>query len=340
MAVPVPASNWNLFISVADTMVREAWSSTPIKYPEFATTVGMGKASIWTDGWIGRMPKARLWSGPRLYQSPNPQTYQVVPQPFELSYTIDKFRYDDDGYGVFYPMLQDFALQVAHWPDYQMRDLLEATGAWSSTQSQLGLDGLSNFNTAHQTNVYSLTPGTLNAGTAYCNDFTSGGVSINGATVGGQLSTTAIMTIAEYAATIRDEAGERMGVTITHLMHPSTLRAEVEYNLKNMMAAGSVGYTTWGGAQTQVGATDNVVKRFGIEPIENPYLASFTKFYMLDNSKAIKPYRWIEREAFDIVPLVNPTDPIVVNMHQFAWVGSGRGAPAFSPAWLGFRSGP
>ena len=340
MAAPVPTSNWNVFVTIADTMVREAWSSTPIVYPGFTTTETMGKASIWTDGWIGRMPKARLWSGPRMYQSPNPQTYQVVPQPFELSYTIDKFRYEDDGYGVFYPMLQDFALQVAHWPDYQMRDLLEASGAWSSTQSQKGLDNLSNFNTAHQTNVYSLTAGTLNAGTAYCNDFTSGGVMVNSVTVGGALSTTAILTIAEYAATIRDEAGERFGINISHLMHPPTLRAEVEYNLKNMLAAGSVGYTTYGAAQTQVGATDNVVKRFGIEPLENPYLSSFTKWYMLDNSKGVKPMRWIQRKAFDFVPLIEPSNPLVVNNHQFAWVGSGRGAPAWSPSWLMFRSGP
>jgi len=119
----ITPANWQPFIIQADTSVREAWSAAPVEYAEYTTEKTLGKASIWTDGWIGRMPKARLWSGPRMYQTPNPQTYQVVPQPFELSYTIDKFRYDDDGYGVFYPMLQDFALQVAHWPDYQMRDL-------------------------------------------------------------------------------------------------------------------------------------------------------------------------------------------------------------------------
>jgi phage major head subunit gpT-like protein len=107
-----------------------------------------------------------------------------------------------------------------------------------------------------------------------------------------------------------------------------------------MLAAASVGYSTWGAAQTQVGATDNVVARMGIEPIENKDLASFTKWYMLDNSKGVKPMRWIQRKAFDIVPLVEPSSPLVVNNHQFAWVGSGRGCPAWSPSWLMFRSGP
>ena len=185
----ITPTNWLPFIVQADTSIRQAWSDTPNVYPQFTTTENTTK-SIWTDGWIGRMGKARLWSGPRVYLTPAAQTYQVVPQPFELSYSLDKFRYDDDGFGVFYPIITDFALQSALWKEYQMRDLIEASGAWGSTTSQKGLDGLSNFNTAHQTNIYSLTAGTLNAGTAYCNDFTSGGVSINGVTVGGALSAT------------------------------------------------------------------------------------------------------------------------------------------------------
>ena len=337
--MPITPTNWVPFIVQAETSIRQAWSSIENVYPMFTTTESTTK-SIWTDGWIGRMGKVRLWSGPRAYLEPAPQTYQVVPEPFELSYTLDQFRWEDDGFGVFYPMLQDFALQTKRWPEFQMRDLIEASGAWASTQSQLGLDGLSNWNTAHQTNIYSLTAGTLNAGTAYCNDFTGGGVSINGVNVGGALSQTSLLTLIEYAPTIRAEDGERLEITITHLMHPSTLRGQVASLLKSLNAAASVGYSTWGGAQTQVGASDNVVARMGVEPLENKNLASFTKWYALDLSKSVKPFRWIQRKAFDFVPLVEPNSPKVVDSHLFSWVGSGRGAPAWSPAWLAFRSGP
>jgi phage major head subunit gpT-like protein len=336
----ITPANWLPLITIANTTIRNAWSSIPLVYPQFTTTVPMGEKTVFEDAWMGRMPKMRLWSGPRVYNEPAAQTYTVVPQPFELSYTIDRFKYDDDGFGVFYPMLLDFALQTKRWPDFQMRDLLEASGAWGSTASQKGLDGLSNWNTAHQTNIYALAAGTLAAGTAYCNDFTSGGVSINGVTVGGALSQTAVLTLIEYMSTIRAEDGERMGVRATHLMHPSTLRAEVEYVLKNMLAAASVGYTTWGAAQTQVGSSDNVAARMGVEPIENANLASFTKYYLMDNSKSVKPVRWIEREAVRQTPRVAENDPIVIDSHQYAWTGWGRGAPAWSPAWLMFRSGP
>lgn len=336
----ITPTNWIPFITTASTAIRQAWSDVPNEYPLYTTTVPLAGRSIFEDGWIGRMPKMRLWSGPRVYQEPAPQTYTVVPEPFELSYTLDRFKYDDDGFGVFYPLLLDFALQTKRWPEFQIRDLLEASGAWSSTTSQAGMDGLSNFNTAHQTNIYSLTTGTLNAGTAYCNDFTGGGQTVNGVTVGGAISQTAVLTLIEYMSTIRAEDGERLMITPTHLMHPSTLRGEVEYILKNMLAAASVGYTTWGAAQTQVGNSDNVVARMGVEPHENKNLASFTKWYLQDNSKSVKPMRWILREAVRVTPRVQENDPIVIDSHVFAWTGWGRGAPAWSPAWLMARSGP
>ena len=123
----ITPTNWLPFITTANTAIRQAWSWLPTEYQLYTTTVPLADRSVFEDGWIGRMPKMRLWSGPRVYQEPSPQTYIVVPQPFELTYTLDRFKYDDDGFGVFYPLLLDFAMQTKLWPDYQMRDLIEAT---------------------------------------------------------------------------------------------------------------------------------------------------------------------------------------------------------------------
>jgi len=336
----ITPSNWLPIITQLNTTIRQAWSWLPTEYQLYTSTVPMGERSVYEDAWMGRMPKFRLWSGPRVYNGPAPQTYLVTPEPFEDTYSLDRFKYDDDGVGVFYPLLLDFAQQSKLWPEYQVRDLLEATGAWASTQSQKGLDGLSNFNTAHQTNIYSLSTGTVAAGTAYCNDFTGGGVSINSATVGGALSQTALLSLIEYMQTIRGEDGERLMITPTHLMIPPTLQGEGMYLLKNMLAAASVGYTTWGAAQTQVGATDNVTARFGVELHVNRNLASYTKWYLMDCSKAVKPLRWLLREAIRMAPRVAEDDPLVFDSHLYAWGGWGRGAPMWSPAWLMARSGP
>ena len=336
----ITPTNWLPLITLASTTVRAAWSTIPVFYPINTTTVEMGNKSVYEDAWMGRMPKMRLWSGPRVYQEPAPQTYTATPEPFEITYTLDRFRYDDDSFGVFYPLLLDLAEQTKKWPDYQRRDLLEATGAWSSTSDQAGLDGLSFFNTAHLCNIYSSAAANLNTGTSYCNDFTGGGVTINSATVGGAFSYTALLTLIEYMSTIRAEDGERLHVTPTHLEHPSALRGEVEAALRNTLAANSVGYASWGATQTQVGATENVVARMGIMPLENKDLASFTKWYLQDNSKAIKSMRWLLREAPAITPRVSEDDPRVFDFHQYTWGGWARGAPIWSPSWLMARSGP
>lgn len=336
----ITPANWIPFITQASTTIRTAWSWLPTQYEQYTTTVPLGKASQFEDAWIGRMAKMRLWSGVRVYNEPAPQTYVVVPEPFEVTYTLDRFKYDDDGFGVFYPMLMDFAQQTKLWPEYQMRDLLEATGAWSSVASQKGMDGFSFFNTAHPNNIYSLTPATLAADTAYCNDFTSGGQTINGVTVGGALSQTAFGTLAEYMMTIRAEDGERLGITPTDLMVPANLALETDSILNNTASASSVGFTTWGAAQTQVGASDNMYRRFGVKMIVNKNLASATKWYLMDLSKSVKPLRWVLKDAVRITPRMNEDDPIVFDSHMFAWGGWGRGAPAWSPSWLMARSGP
>jgi phage major head subunit gpT-like protein len=336
----ITPANWLPFIVTANTTIRQAWSDIPIEYPLYTTTVPLGESSVFEDAWIGRMPKMRVWNGPRVYHEPSPQTYLVTPQPFELTYTLDRFKFDDDGFGVFYPILLDHALQTKKWPEYQLRDLLEASGAWSSTAAQAGLDGLSFFNTAHQINIYALAAGTLDAGTAYCNDFTGGGVTINSVNVGGALSQTAFGTLAEYMMTIRAEDGERLQIVPDTMMVPANLMAESEYILNNMLAAASVGYTTWGAAQTQVGASDNVFKRFGVKPHVNKNLNSATKWYLMDLSKSVKPLRWILRDAPTFTPRVAENDPIVFDSHRYAWGGWARGAPAWSPSWLMARSGP
>ena len=337
--MPISPANWLPIITQANTDIKAAWSEIPVEYTKVTTTVTTTK-ELYEDAWIGRMAKMRLWSGPRVYNEPAPQTYVVKPEPFEDTYALDRFKYDDDGYGVFYPMLMDLALQTKKWPDYQRRDLLEAAGAWSSTATQLGLDGLSNFNTAHLANPFSPSAASLNTGTSYANDFTGGGVTVNSVNVGGAFSQTSLMTIVEYMQTYRAEDGERLMITPSLLEVPATLTGQAMQYLYNGLAASSVGPTTWGAAQTQVGATDNVVARFGLELYVNKMLASATKFYVHDMTKSVKSMRWLLRDAPRITPMVEESSPNVFNNHTYVWGAWARGAPMWSPPWLMARSGP
>lgn len=327
----ITPANFQIFVTTGSTMVREAYSSAPVSYPEFTTTVPL-ETENYEDGWIGRMPVVREWVGPRIVNEPAPQTYLAATQLFELTYGFDRFKLDDDKLGVYYPILSDLGLQWKRWPEFQIRNFLENSGNQTGAR-QNGLDGLTNFNTAHPIDLYNASAGT------YSNDF-RGGFTVGSTTVGGALSGTALGTAVEYMQTYQAEDGERLGIVPNRLMIPVTLRAEAEYILKNQTSAPQNGWQTFGPTNTQVGASDNLYARFGVDYLINHNLKSNTNWYLMDTTKSIKPVRWGLRMAPEIVPRVNPTDPIVWSNHYYQWGGAGRGCPLWSYAWLMAKSGP
>ena len=329
------------FVTDINTMWGTIYESLGVEeqYQKIATTVPL-KTAQWEIGWTGIMPKARVWAGPRHPYQPAAQTYIAVPQPYELTYEIDKFNLDDDQFGVFFRMLPDMARQLKRWPDLQMRDLLEASGAYSSTTIQQGFDGLSNWNTAHLINLYNSGLG------SYCNDFTGGGQNVTytkpgggtGTTlVGGSLAPVAYGTLAEYMQTIKGEDGEVLGVN-PNLMQIAP-QLEVEANM--ILKASYFAPPQWGvNITSQVGAAENVLKRFGIDYIENKFLANKYTWYLMDLSQSVKPFTWVLREAPIVVPRINENDPIVFDNHMLMWGAWMRACPAWSYAFLCARSGP
>lgn len=330
MATPTPA-NFAIFLTTANTMIRSAWASAPTPYAAYTTTVPT-ESETFEDGWIGRMPKYREWLGSRVVHGPGPQTYQVQVQNWENTYGIDEFLFDDTKFGIYYPMIADLGLQGRRQPGFVIRDMLENTGSQTGAR-QNGLDGLTYFNTAHLINIYRSSLGT------YSND-TRGGITVGSTTVGGALSGVAVGTIAEYMGTYQAEDGERFGITPNLLIVPPTLRAEAEVILKNQSSAPTNGWQTFGPTNTQVGASDNIWKRFGIDYMVEPNLMSNTNYYVADTMKSVKPVRWIQREGTVVVPRVSPTDENVWVNHQLLWGGKMRGTSAWGPSWLMVKGGP
>jgi phage major head subunit gpT-like protein len=330
MATPTPAQ-FQVFLLTANTMIRNAWSYAPTPYADYTTTVPT-ESETFEDGWIGRMPKMREWLGSRVVHSPGPQTYVVTVQNWENTYGIDEFLFDDTKFGIYYPLIADLGLQGKRQPGFVIRDMLENTGSQTGAR-QNGLDGLTYFNTAHLVNIYKASLG------SYSNDF-RGGFTVGGVTVGGALSGIAVGTAAEYMMTYTAEDGERFGITPNKIIAPPTLRAECEYILKNQMSAPQQGWQTFGPTNTQVGASDNVWKRFGIDYMIDPNLMSNVDWYLADTTKSVKPVRWIQREGTTYTPRVSPTDENVWLNHQLLWGARMRGTSAWGPSWLMAKSGP
>lgn len=325
----ITPANFNIFVTTVNTMIGEAYADTAEEVlDQIAMTIPMS-TNILELGWTGMLPQMRLWTGPRVSREPNPQTYVTNAQPFEFTLQLDRFRLDDDQFGIYYRMLPDMARQAKRWPVYQIRNLLEGAAPWAGT-FQNGLDGLSNWNTAHLINLYQKSLGT------YCNDFTGGGQTINGILVGGTFSPVSFATLYEYMRTLKGEDNEILGVKATKLMHPAQLATEVLTTLKSTFFAPP----QWGTMTGQVGSADNTFRRFGVEPIENDFLSSATKWYLMDASRpGAMPFGWGLREAPVFVQRTNENDPIVFDEHSYVWGDWGRGCPFWSFAWLCCRSG-
>ena len=324
---PTP-SNFRVFITNVNTSFGAVYNDTTDSvWPQIATEVPVS-GKIFTAGWTGMMPKFRVWSGPRITYQPAAQTYSVTMLAFELTYDIDAFDLDDDIFGVYYRMVPDMARQSKRLPNYEIRDLLENTGAYTGA-AQLGFDGLTFFNTAHPINIYQSSAGT------YCNDFSGGGQTVTysavntGGTrsvlVGGAFGPTSFSTLYEYMSTLKGEDGERLGVQPSFLMHPVQLKTEVELVLKSMFFAPPA----WGTITGQVGAADNPLRRFGVMPIENIFLNDSAMWYLGDGTKAYKGVSWFVREQVRLVSRFEPTDPIRFDEHKHLLGGEGR----FSPGW-------
>lgn len=332
-----------VFVTTTNTMFGEVYTSLAKNVPRIidriATTVPITSEQL-TFGWTGMMAKMRIWQGPRYVNEPAPQLYTIVPKPYENTYGIDRFTLDDDQFGLYYRMLPDMARQIYRWPDYELRDLLEASGGYSGTAVQQGLDGLSNWNTAHPIDIYDATKGT------YVNDFTGGGVNVTypktgGGTVttlvGGALAPVAFTTLYEYMTTLKGEDNEVLGVQPDCMMIAPQLKAEGELILHSTFFAPP----QWGVNVTgQVGAADNPLKRFGVELLVNKYLRNIYTWYLMDTTAAMKPFGWGLREAPITVPRINENDPVVFDTHHFLWGTWARATPHWSFAFLAARSGP
>lgn len=341
----ITPSNYTAFITTVDTTVSQIWQQLDADETEGAwvTDHPMAGGSQITFGWTGMMPKARPWFGSRNLYEPAPQTYTVIPIPYELTYTIDRFVLDDSDVNtmsIFWRTLPDMARQWRRQRCYECRDLLENAGVQTGSR-QNGWDGNTYFNTGHPIDLYNPSIYTNNplfsAGT-YCNDFI-GGQTINGVSLGGALTVLSFSGLLQYQKAIPGEDGEVLGVRATHLMVPNTLDVESTFILKATMLAPPV-YGNWSASATQVGAQDNMLARKGVEPIVNPFLRKTTRWYLQDNRNSFRGTLWIVREAPRTVPRVNENDPLVWDSHRYAWGGWDRVMPAWGPSFFMLRSAP
>lgn len=323
----ITPANLSFFFTNLETRFWTAYSVAPVFYDKICTTYPVSSEQ-WASGWMGMLDKMRVWKGSRVTHQPAPQTYLVPIQPFELTEQIDQFKLEDDTYGIYFPTVAFMGENVKKWPDYEVRDLLMGQGEWTGA-AQIGLDGLTQWNTAHPVDFYDSSKGT------YCNDFL-GGVAVDGITVGGALGVNSFATLWEEMASRKSESGEALGLMPDQTMAPTQLKL----TLDTILQAQFLGAPTIGNLTGNTGATENLLKGWTDRLINPDLSADPTTFYMLVCNKPIKPFSWLLRQAPNFTYRINPQDPTVFDTHTYTYGSMSRGAPAWSFAWLSSRSGP
>lgn len=81
-------------------------------------------------GWLGMIPKMREWVGDRVVNSLKVHGYTIKNRKFEDTIEVDRETFEDDQYGLFAPLFQEFGRSTAEHPDDLVYSLLLA--GWST----------------------------------------------------------------------------------------------------------------------------------------------------------------------------------------------------------------
>lgn len=250
-----------------------------------------------------QLAKMRKWQGERITRSGAIYTYSVDAEKYELTYGIPLEDFEDDQLGFHSANIMEMAQNARLWQD----DLVFAAILAGSTD--LGYDGAAFFSDSHSLGGNTLD--NLFASTALTSDNYNSVRSAMGAFVG--------------------EKGESLRVTPNILLVPPALERTakriVEATLESSVH----------GSNTAAAAIDNVMKgtaRVVVAPqLSTAAGGSDTTWYLLDASRPVKPFLFVERKAPMFSQLTEGSDG-AFNNDEFLYGVRARGAAGYGPFWL------
>lgn len=309
----ITPANLSIVFTGIETLFWAAYQAKEPWWPVIATMIPSSTEQNFYP-WMGKIPTMQEWIGPRKTQNAATRGYNLINKPYELTLAVDKFKIEDDTYGVYNPITTEMGWQAKKWPDYQLRDLIRGTG---SHANDVGLDGLAFFHASHPVDIYDPAKGT------YANTFGSKPLTIQNYSAG----RAAMMAY-------KGEDGESLEVVPNLLVVPPQL----EEQAKHVLESEYTGQPTIGtSTETQVGATNNVW-RGSAKHIVLPELSPDpTTWYLLDTSRAIKPFIFQQRTAVNFVTRIAPDDPRVFDLHEYVYGTDARGNVGYGHSWLAAR---
>lgn len=311
----INSSNLAILTQNVQVVFNKAYEAASSDYLDKVATVITSSTKEEIFPMVAEIPQLREWVGDRQANDVATYDYKLANKDFELTVKLDRNKVLDDQYGIWMqtvvPMI---AQQAKRKPSLLVRDILR-TG-----QSTLGHDGQNFFDASHPINKF---PGGGFSGTTQQNYWSSGK----------SLTFDNYRDVRSKMMNFRGESGERFNIVPNLLVVPPQLEMQARYILNSDMVAAQ----TFGN-DTNVGGYSNPLKN-SAELLVLPDLgADATTWYLLDTSKAIKPFIYLKRQDPILVPMFNPNDESVYRRKEFEFGVDMRGAAGVSLYWLAAKA--
>ena len=259
-----------------------------------------------------RLNAERLWEGERVHQPIVVQNMDIVPELYELTWSIDQLQFEDTGRiaNVYNGVFENVGMQLAAHPD---RLAANALGALTTT---LGYDGVDIASTSHPVDTTNFAAGT------WSNYLTS--TPLTAENVGTAISTMMQVTGRDGLPWSNRDPGSLV------LVVPSQLAWPAYQALGTMIGQVFPGTSSTNNVTTAASAPNVWISKLGIRVIVLQTLVSQTQWFLIDTSGTYGTLVYGLREPFKIVPRVSPDMSNVFDLHKYVWGCSCRDVVGFA----------
>jgi phage major head subunit gpT-like protein len=291
---------------------QDAYKETATWYDTIATTK-QSTTEQETYAWASRVAQLREWIGERQARSVGTYAQTIKNKDFEDTIEVDRNKILDDQYGVYDFPMKDLGRAARKWPDTLLLSVLQ------NGQSQIAYDGSNFFDTTHPIDVYG---GQVTAGTQQ-NYWASG----QALTFDNYLNVRATMMA------YKGEDGLPLGVVPNLLVVPPQLEV-----IAKLICEGDFVAPQTLNSITQVGPNQNVLKGTA-KVLVIPELANQpAAWYLMDVSKAIKPFIFQQRQAPQTITLRDNANENVFKRKKYVFGVDVRGNAAGGLWWLASKA--
>ena len=289
-------SNLDILFRTVSTNYQSAFDLTPTVSEKIASTFPMATATV-NFAFLNRIPKLRKWVGDRVVNSAYTQVRNVTSAPYEDTVSLDKFDFEDDQFSVFNYALTSLAQQSKKWPDDLVFDYI-----LNRASTENGFDGVPLYSTSHPVQGAGITvPGQT---AVQSNLFVS--TALNFDNYG---------SVRAKMSSLVGVDGHPLAVTPNLLVVPPQL----EQTARLILTADFLPSTAGTASQSNIW-------KGSAELLVIPELASYPQnWWLMDTTKAVKPFVFHQRKAPVMTALTSPTDANVFMSRQLIWGVEARG---------------